>query len=74
MMYILYKDNDREALDIVLVRLPHVRTVGRIVQKNAICNLRVKFRCCQVPLVPVKLAVPHTHCRLSQITCSLSDT
>lgn len=46
MMYILYKDNDRGALDIVVVRLPHVRTVGRIVETNAICNFRVKFRCC----------------------------
>lgn len=30
MMYILYKDNDRGALDIVLGRLPHVRTVEQM--------------------------------------------
>lgn len=43
MMYILYKDNDREALDIVLVRLPHVRTV---VQKK--CNLQFES---EIPLL-----------------------
>lgn len=68
MMYILYKDNDRGALDIVLGRLPHVRTVEQMQFALSEWNSDV------AKYLLSWLRHIQTHCGFSRKTCSLSDT